>query len=358
MSKTFRSHFTSRRRHLLWLVLLSVLAAALINLVSTTNATLKVTMQNVAYKGWQNNLQLSNGTVDLILTLDVGPRVIRYGFVGEPNVFKEFDEQIGKSGEDSWQIRGGHRLWHAPEEITRSYVTDNGPIKYEKLSESSVRLIQPVEKITGIQKEIDVALDATGSGVTVTHRLRNTNLWDVELAPWVLTVMAQGGTAIIPLPEKISHPGSLEPGEKADYRGFPPNQNLIVWPFTDLADPRWRFGTRYITLTQDKNAKKPTKVGVAHKLGWIGYLNSGTLFVKAFDYQEGKTYTDGGSNFETFTNKDMLEVESLGPLQRIAPGTAIEHVERWWLLKGVPNATTDAAMDANLRPRVEALVKK
>lgn len=362
MLKMICSHIAWRQKQLVWLIAFSLIAVVALSPVSNTqahwNTNLKVTMQNVAYKGWKNNLQLSNGTVDLVMTLEVGPRIIRYGFVGEPNVFKEYEEQMGKSGEETWQIRGGHRLWHAPEEITRSYVTDNAPIKDEKLTESSVRLIQPVEKITGIQKEIDVALDPEGTGVTVTHRLRNTNLWEVELAPWVLTVMAQGGTAIIPLPEKISHPGSLEPGEKPDYRGFPPNQNLIVWPFTDLADPRWRFGTRYITLTQDRNAKKPTKLGVAHKLGWIGYLNNGTMFIKAFEYQEGKTYTDGGSNFETFTNKDMLEVESLGPLQRIAPGAAIEHIERWRLLKGLPNETSDAAIDANLRARVEALVKK
>jgi hypothetical protein len=93
-------------------------------------------------------------------------------------------------------------------------------------------------------------------------------------------------------------------------------------------------------------------------MGWVGYLNSGTLFVKAFEYQEGKIYTDGGSNFETFTNKDMLEVESLGPLQQITPGTAIEHVERWRLLKGLPGETTDTAIDAHLRPRIEALLKK
>jgi hypothetical protein len=347
-----------RQRHLAYWIALSLFAAVALNSVSThANRNLKVTMQNVAYKGWKNNMQLSNGTVDLVVTLDVGPRIIRYGFVGEPNVLKEYEEQMGKTGEQTWQIRGGHRLWHAPEDAVRTYVLDNAPVKYEKLGEGSVRLIQPVENLTGIQKEIDLTLNREGSGVLLTHRLRNTGSTVVELAPWALTVMAQDGTAIIPLPEKISHPGSLEPGERADYRGFPPNQNLIVWPFTDLADPRWRFGTRYITLTQDKNAKKPTKLGLAHKMGWVGYLNRGTLFVKAFDYQEGKTYTDGGSNFETFTNKDMLEVETLGPLQRIAPGKAIEHVERWRLLKGLPNETTEAAIDANLRSRIEALLK-
>jgi len=41
----------------------------------------------------------------------------------------------------------------------------------------------------------------------------------------------------------------------------------------------------------------------------------------------------------------------------LAPGKTIEHVERWSLLKGVPNETRDAAIDANIRPRVEASIK-
>ncbi|HZS03384.1 MAG TPA: hypothetical protein VFD58_00790 [Blastocatellia bacterium] len=304
-----------------------------------------VTMKTVEYKGWKNNLQLSNGTVELIITLDVGPRIIRYGFVGETNIFKEFDAQIGKSGESEWQIRGGHRLWHAPEDLKRTYELDNSPVRYEKLGASGVRLIQPVEPHTGIQKEIDVVLDPNSTKVTVVHRLRNTGMWEVELAPWALTVMAPGGTEIIPLPPKTPHP-----------QGLLPNQQMIVWPYTDLADARWRWGAKYITLSQD-NAKGPTKIGLAHKLGWVGYLRDGFLFVKGIEYQEGRRYADNGCNFETFTNQEFLEAESLGPLDRIAPGRAIEHTERWWLFKGIPKDTSDAAIDANIRPKIEAAMK-
>ncbi|MDX2032260.1 MAG: hypothetical protein SF339_16420 [Blastocatellia bacterium] len=337
-----------------------VAACALLALSSWTidsNATMKTTIQIVEYKGWKNNLQLSNGTVDLLVTLDVGPRVIRYGYVGGANVFKEFAEQIGKSGEKEWMIRGGHRLWHAPEDAKRTYDLDNGPVRWEKLGETGVRVIQPVEPLTGIQKEMEITL-GEGTAVTIVHRLRNTNLWDVELAPWALSVMAPGGVEIIPLPEKISHPGSLAPGEKPDYRGFIPNQTMIVWPFTDLADPRWRWGTRYITLRQDVNAKSPTKLGLAHQLGWIAYLNGGVLFVKQVPYEAGKAYTDGGSNFETFTNRDFLEIESLGPLARIAPAGAVEHVERWGLASGVKGAAgDDASIDAEIRPHIERAIR-
>lgn len=331
-----------RRRGARWWLLAAALACGL---APAGSARMEVTVKPISYQGWSHNLQLANGTVEVVVTLDVGPRIIRYGFAGGPNVFKEYAEQMGKVGESSWQIRGGHRLWHAPEDLTRTYALDNSPVKSERLGAGTVRVVQPAEAITGIQKELDVTLDPAGTGVTVVHRLRNMGLWEVELAPWALSVMAPGGAAIVPLPPKTPHP-----------QGLLPNQAFILWPYTDLADARWRWGTKYVVLKQD-NAKGPTKIGMALKTGWVSYLREGLLFVKKIDYQEGQGYPDGGSNFETFTNQEMLEIESLGPLARLAPGRAAEHTERWWLFKGIPGETSDAAIDANIRPRVEAAMK-
>lgn len=344
----------SFRQHSLrigWVTLLT-LGFALIPLMATmakkksaTATSAAVNIETVEYKGWQNNLKLSNGTAELIITLDVGPRVIRYGFTGGANVFKEFSGQIGKSGEKDWQMRGGHRLWHAPEDLKRTYDLDNSPVAWKQLKDGSVRITQQVEPLTGIQKEMDITLDATSTAVRVVHRLRNTNLWDVELAPWGLSVMAPGGAEIIPLPPKTPHP-----------QGLAPNQQMIIWPYTDLSDKRWTWGERYIVLRYDKK-KGPTKIGLAHKLGWVGYLNGGVLFVKALPYTEGRCYPDNGCNFETFTNQDFLEVESLGPVARIAPGKSAEHVERWWLVKDVKADLSEGGIEANVKGRVEALVK-
>jgi hypothetical protein len=304
-----------------------------------------VVVKTIEYKGWKNNLQLSNGTVELVVTLDVGPRIIRYGFVGESNLFAEFDEQMGKSGELEWQIRGGHRLWHAPEDLKRTYALDNSPVRYEKLGKSGVRVIQPVESISGMQKEFDITLDPDSTRVTVVHRLRNTNLWEIELAPWAMSVMAAGGALIIPLPPKIPHP-----------EGLLPNQEMVIWPYADLADSRYRFGTKYIVLKQD-SAKGPTKIGLAHRLGWVAYLRDSHLFLKTVDFKAGRHYPDFGCNLETFTNQRFLEAETLGPLERLPSGKAIEHTEQWWLFKGIPADTSDEAIDANIRGRVEKAMK-
>jgi hypothetical protein len=58
-----------------------------------------VKIEKTAYGGWPNCYRMTNGEVELIATTDVGPRVIRFGYVGGQNLFVEFKDQLGKSGE-------------------------------------------------------------------------------------------------------------------------------------------------------------------------------------------------------------------------------------------------------------------
>src|SRR5262249_61233380 len=72
--------------------------------------------ERVNYGGWPNCVRLTNGRAELIVTTDVGPRVIRFGFVGGQNLFKEFIDQMGKTGGSEWRSYGGHPAWHPPGE--------------------------------------------------------------------------------------------------------------------------------------------------------------------------------------------------------------------------------------------------
>ena len=70
-----------------------------------------------SFAGWERNLRLSNDFVEVIVTLEVGPRIISYRPTQGRSVFKLVREEAGKSKEDTWKIRGGHRLWTAPEDF-------------------------------------------------------------------------------------------------------------------------------------------------------------------------------------------------------------------------------------------------
>src|SRR5271170_499698 len=108
-------------------------------------------IREIAYAGWKHNLRIQGKTTELVITLDVGPRIIRYALHDGKNVFCEFPEQMGGTGEKEWMIRGGHRLWTAPEG-DHSYAADNDPVTWKKLGETAVELAQPANKAFGFQK--------------------------------------------------------------------------------------------------------------------------------------------------------------------------------------------------------------
>ncbi|WP_439621714.1 hypothetical protein [Gemmata sp.] len=306
-------------------------------------------MDVIEYRGWKNNLRLANADAELVVTLDVGPRVISYRLPGGVNVMKNYDSMMGGTGEPEWQLRGGHRFWLAPEDLTRTYFPDNRPVKWEAIGDLAVRFTPPPETEYGVQKVMELKLGKTGTRVDVRLQVTNIGTEPTDLAPWGPTVMAPGGVEIIPLPTKKNHPGPVSNAKTpADYG---PNQELILWPYFDFADTRWAFGKKYIMLRQDVT-KGPTKIGLAHRMGWAGYLNSGVLFVKRFDYREGAVYPDRGTRYQTFSNEDMLEMETCGELVTLHPGQSAEVVEAWELHGNVPPVRTEADVDRVILPLV------
>ncbi len=300
-----------------------------------------VKMEKVKYGGWDHCIRLSNGEMELIVTTDVGPRVIRCGFVNGQNLFHEFPADKGKTGGNEWRSYGGHRLWHGPEAMPRTYATDNAPVRYE-WDGKSLQLFQTVEPTTGIEKQIEITL-STDNSVILKHRLINRNLWDIQLAAWCLTVMAQNGRAIFPQEPFRPHPDYLLPARP-----------LVLWHYTNMSDPRWKWGQKYIQLSQDPNATTKEKVGLMDKQGWAAFVLGDDIFVKTFSFDANATYPDYGCNAETFTDNQFIEVETLSPLATLKAGSGIEHVEHWYLTKG--HVTPDeASIDAVLLPFVKSI---
>src|SRR5271156_2209102 len=126
----------------------------------------EVKVEKTAYKGWANCYRVTNGEVELVVTSDVGPRVIRFGFVGGQNLFKEFAEQLGGTGERKEQLRGGDRVWKAPEDPVATWAPDNVPVEIT-ITATGLIAKAPVEPLTSLQKEIEVRMAATGTEVTV-----------------------------------------------------------------------------------------------------------------------------------------------------------------------------------------------
>ena len=109
-------------------------------------------MPVIEYRGWKNNLLLTNGEVEVVVTLDVGPRVICYRVPGGFNVLKNYDEMMGGTLEHEWQIRGGHRFWLAPEDLTRTYFADNRPVAWQQTGPHAAVFTPPPEAEYGVSE--------------------------------------------------------------------------------------------------------------------------------------------------------------------------------------------------------------
>lgn len=286
-------------------------------------------MEIVPYGGWARCARFVLGSVELIVTMDVGPRVIRYGYVGGPNELKEYADQMGKTGGDQYRSYGGHRLWIGPEDEVRTMQPDNDPVEHSEAGVWQVFSTKPDQ--FRMQKEMAVALDEERLAFRLRHRIYNLGAYDVMFAPWTITVMAPGGECIAPLHTFQPHSERLLPARQ-----------LVLWGYTNLSDPRYKIGQGVLVLRHDAEGDYQ-KVGMPVEQGHAAYANHGNLFLKRFGYDEEAEYPDLGCNFETFTRHDMLEVESLGPLEVVSGGEYAEHFETWYLLENqtVPDEPAD-----------------
>src|SRR5215469_10256099 len=244
-------------------ILLAILSGVMPGIVHA-----EVKVEKIEYKGWHNCYRVSNGEVELVVTGDVGPRIIRFGFVGGQNLFKEFDEQLGGTNEEKFQLRGGDRVWKAPEDPVATWAPDNVPVQIKE-TPSGLIATAPVEPLTHLQKEIEVQMASQGTRVDVIHRITSRGLFPLKFSAWALTMMAPGGVAVSGFPPRGKHPINLEA-----------TNPLVMWAYTNLADPRWKFTKKYLTLRQDPDNPDAQKLGMFNADTWAAFLLNGEAFLK------------------------------------------------------------------------------
>lgn len=297
----------------------------------------------VPYGGWKRCLRISNRLIELVVTLDVGPRVIRCGFKGDRNHFVEYPEQMGRTGDAEYHSYGGHRLWIAPEERPRTYYPDNLPVEWTHDGDG-FHFRPPAEEI-GFQKEVHIRVDAEKPVARIQHRVTNLSPEPQRVSVWALSVMAAGGTAVFPHEPFQPHTEQLLPVRP-----------LVLWSYTDMTDKRWKWGRNLISLAQDAASATPQKIGAFNTPGWATYFNADQLFLKRFPADRNEEYPDFGCNCEFFTNQRMLELESLSPLTTLSRGESIVHEEHWLLAGGIKPDTSEESLRSNLETLANSLL--
>ncbi|MDO5559446.1 MAG: hypothetical protein Q4F95_07590 [Oscillospiraceae bacterium] len=272
------------------------------------------------YKNFGRCACLDNGTVRIMATVDVGPRIIFFGLSEGKNVLFEdeerhFSQQNGEFG--TWYAYGGHRIWCAPEVLDETYFPDNKKVTY---SYTNGVLILEQEK-TGFGKQFSLSISFTDENtVHVENSILNCSDRPQKFAPWSVTGLAPGGTEVIKL--------------CSSNNGFLPNRTMALWSYSDINDRRFRLSNDTAVLSHDSMDDSAFKAGFNLTDGKVTYINDGLVFTKSFDgYNNNYNYPDFGCNFETYTNRYFLECEILGDYREYSPLEKAIITEDWSVRK-------------------------
>lgn len=253
------------------------------------------------------------GPYEVAAATRFGPRIIGLRRDDSPEILVELAPDVAIANEQvgTYRFRGGHRLWVSPEVPEVSHVPDG----HQCLVTTDTDRLSVIgsSDSAGFAKELELHWD--GTRLMVDHILRWTGEEPTQAAPWAITQLPLGGTAILP----TSRTGRGSP-HQAD-------ASLLLWPYTRLDDPRISWRERAVLVRAD--AGPQNKLGFGPSPEALGYLKDGYLFTKRFEVASGAHYPERGALGQVYFGEHFCELESVGPLDTVEPGAEAHHREVW-----------------------------
>ncbi len=251
-----------------------------------------------------------------------GPRIIGLYAKGvEDNLLAETPNAHWATPHGEYFLRGGHRLWTAPEDSFYICPEDGLQVVEEN---GGVTLRSDVDA-SGLEKEIAIRLD--GSRVHLSQKVTWHGDELITLAPWGITQLRLGGMGILPLTVETS--------------GLAPNRNLVLWSYSSLKDERLELHDEFMLL-HGKASEQAVKIGNRNTHGWIACAMGDALFVKRFDVEDGEL-PDLGSNVEAYVKDVCIEIETLGTLKTLNKNESVTLNETWEVIVGEFPANIETA---------------
>jgi len=266
-------------------------------------------------------IEIDGGAIHLMVTTSVGPRVLGLLTDDDANAFAELpDLTLPCPDSEPIHLRGGHRLWAAPEDPRFTYRPDDDPVTVEDLPDG-ILLSTPPDPVAGTSRETHIRVTGP-ERLHFDYRVVNTSERPQRLAAWAITMMAPLGRAWLPV---LTEP--FDPG------GFQGQRNIVLWPYSRNDDPRLVLHDHAIEIRSavlaEQRLDHPFKVGTSLRRGWTAHWRAGVLFVKRAIHDETREYADMGASGQVYSHGDFTELETLGPLTDLAPGEAAVHSEEW-----------------------------
>ena len=269
-------------------------------------------------------VECTQGAARLIVVHEIGPRIAWYGPRSGGNLLFWDRERALRRG--AWTLFGGHRLWTTrpdADESEESYEPDDRPCRV-RIAPSAVTVTAAPDR-RGLARAIRLRADARGFAIE--HRITNVGdmLWAGGL--WALTCTVPRPTTAYAIP--------LGDDSRWDVV-------TIVTPRRWGGDHTSRVDDPQIELGRDHLRLRPrgveTKRMVRAPRGIVAMSDrrTGVGFVKQARFEPAGAYPlDTNVALYLAPRSTFVEMETMGPMRRLAPGENAVHVERWTLQRPI-----------------------
>lgn len=294
----------------------------------------------VRYLNYDKAIELTNDNTKVVLCPQAGGRVLEYSQDGKNSLYLDEKEAEWKPGKPGPASAG--RFDIGPElVIPRRSTLWSGEWTGEITGPRSARLTSQRDKATGVQLVRDFELGAKSSHLRCTQTIMNVSDETKEWCHWSRTFAQGEGICVIPLAGQSRFPNKYvmyEEGALINARPVDPNIRIRDGFLEILAAPR-----------------RP-KLGFDSYAGWMAYaMKNDLLFVKKFKTYPDRVYNEaaGLTISVWYPEGARVELEPIGPRERLEPGEVGSFTEEWFL---APSEFPAAGTDLDLG-RVSAIVE-
>jgi hypothetical protein len=274
----------------------------------------------VEFSGYSDCIQLSNDRARVILCPSAGGRVLEYSLDGKNALYLDPSEEgwVYQPGKSSQMSAG--RFDIGPEKVipNRPHLW-MGRWQGEVTDRNSARMTSVRDKATGTQLVRDFELSASGSRLVCRQTIKNISDETTEWCHWSRTFALGNGVCVIPLSRISRFPNHYVMYESPSTLNFHPE------------DPKIKRNGEFLVIS---GVPKYPKLGMDSKVGWFAYLMKNDLmFVKRFPTYDDRVYNEvAGLTISIWYPQDRrVELEPIGPRERLEPGQSASFEETWEL---------------------------
>ncbi len=250
--------------------------------------------------GADHSIALSTAGCRAVVSVEPYPRVTWFSTADGPSVLVDADHRFA-----------GVRTWFMePTQVKHSGRPSNRKARIVEQDDRRALMEAEPDEMTHLQVLMDVQLDDEQPVLTIRHGLRN-------LAERPRTIAAWG---IVSVP----HEGVIELTSSAP--GFE-GQHLVYFRDTLPDHPAFDYGPDRVTVRLQAMGETAIKIGAATSDGQAAWTMGHQRLVVTAPRRKGH-YPEGGANATVFASGTggkhrWAELESVGPLTRIAPGEVV-----------------------------------